>query len=145
MVRDHNPHWGCKWELINILCHECHEQFPCNRRASSWSGSFSVYRGHAAWDLSSKLTLLGCHVIHMNHWTVLSEAFLVGKGLATLRKYIRPRSQASVAPRRIFHNFLHTWQNFVNYCHSQHKCCRFFHNNKPSHWLVVSKLSLLLY
>ena len=45
----------------------------------------------------------------------------------------------------IFCNFLLTWQNVVNYCHSQHECCQFFHNNKLSHWLVFSKLSLLLY
>ena len=32
-----------------------------------------------------------------------------------------------------------SWQNVVNYCHSQHECCQFFHNNKLSHWLVFSK------
>ena len=51
--------------------------------------------------------------------------------------------KASVAPRGNFCNFLLTWQNVVNYCHSQHKCCRLFHNNKL--WLVISKLSLFLY
>ena len=66
------------------------------------------------------------------------------------RKWITARStnsewKAPVSLRRIFHNFLHTSQNLVNYCHSQQKCCRLSHNNKPSHWLVVSKLSLLLY
>ena len=35
---------------------------------------------------TTKLTLLFCHVVHMNHSAVLPEAFLVGKGLAALRK-----------------------------------------------------------
>lgn len=49
---------------------------------------------------TTKLTLLLCHIVHMNHGAVLPEAFLVGKGLATLRKeFISCKAVANIATR----------------------------------------------